>query len=82
MPHYLGPNRELQVVNRKVFENFNCCDDRLAWQAASMEQPNDSFREFEVGEPHSDPDDEHLRQWLLKNGATEADEVVFLAICW
>ncbi len=82
MPHYLGPNRKTTIVNRKVFENFNCCPDHKAWLTASLEQPNDSFREFEVGDSYSDPDDEHLRQWLLANGADESDEVVFLAICW
>lgn len=82
MPHYLGLDRKVTIVNRKVFEDFNCCNDREAWQTACMEQPNDSFREFVVGEVYSDPDDEHLRQWLLANGAETADEVVFLAICW
>lgn len=81
MPHYLG-NTEVTIVNRKVFENFNSCSDRLAWQTACMEQPNDSFREFAVDEFYDDPDEEHLRQWLLANGAELADEVVFLAICW
>lgn len=80
MPHYLD-NTEVTIVNRKVFENFTCCSDRQAWETACLEQPNDSFREFAVGEAYSDPDDEHLRQWLLANGADEYDFVVFLAIC-
>lgn len=82
MPHYLGPNRKVTVVNRKVFEDFNRCPDRIAWEAACMEQSNDSFREFAIDELYSDPDEEHLRQWLLANGAEESDKVVFLAICW
>ena len=82
MPHYIGPNRKVTIVNRKVFENFNRCNDRRAWETATLEQPNDSFREFAVGELYSDPDDEHLRQWLLANGAEESDKVIFLAICW
>lgn len=82
MPHYLGRNRKVTIVNRKVFENFDCCGDYLAWQTACISGPNDSFREFAVGDAYSDPDDEHLRQWLLANGADESDEVVFLAICW
>ena len=81
IPHYLG-NTKVQIVNRKVFENFNRCFDSQAWLAACTEQPNDSFREFAVGKLYSDPDDEYLRQWLLANGAEESDEVVFLAICW
>lgn len=82
MPHYIGPNRKVQVVTRKVFENFNRCNDPRAWNTACLEQPNDSWIEVNVSKAHQDPDEEHLRQWLLKNGATEADEYVFLAICW
>ena len=82
MPHYLGPNRKIQIVTRKVFENFGRCEDRRAWEAACMEQPNDSFREVCVGEKDDDPEEEHLRQWLLKNGAEEKDEYVFVEICW
>lgn len=86
MPHYLGPNRKLEVVTRKVFENFNRCDDTkawdIAWNIACMEQRNDSWVEIAVGEVQDDSDDEYLRQWLLRNGATEEDGHVFLAISW
>jgi hypothetical protein len=82
MPHYLGPNRKVQIVTRKVFEDFNRCGDDRAWMAACMEQPNDSWREFAVGEEYDDPDEEYLRQWLLSNGACEEDAYIFLAICW
>ncbi len=82
MPHYIGPDREVQIVTRKVFENFNRCDDQRAWEAACLEQSNDSWREVCVKKPADDPDEEHLRQWLLNNGATEEDEYVFVEICW
>lgn len=82
MPHYLGPNRKVRMVTRKVFENFNRCGDDRAWMAAITDQNNDSWREFCVSKKHNDPEDEYLRQWLLKNGATEKDEYVFVAICW
>lgn len=72
MPHYIGPNRKIRIVTRKIFEDFNRCDDDRAWQAACTEQPNDSWREICV----------YLRQWLLKNGATEEDGHVILAISW
>lgn len=83
MPHYIGPNRKMSIVTRKVFENFDRCTDSRAWNVACEEQRNDSFREFAVGKPYEgDEDSEYLRQWLLNNGAEEADKVVFLAICW
>lgn len=82
MPHYLGPNRTVSIVTRKVFEDFNRCSDPRAWEAACLEQPNDSWREIAVGKPDSDPDIEYLRQWLLKHGATKADEYVILGISW
>lgn len=82
MPHYLGPNRTINIVARKVFENFNQCNDQRAWEAACMEQRNDSWVEICVNKKHDDPEDEHLRQWLLRNGACEQDEYVILGICW
>ena len=82
MPHYIGPNRKMEIVVRKVFEGFGCSADSRAWEAACMEQPNDSWIEVCVSEPDSDPEQEYLRQWLLKNGATEADKYVFVEICW
>ncbi len=82
MPHYIGPNRKLQISIRKVFENFNRCDDSRAWEAACLDQSNGSWREVCVSKKADDPDDEHLRQWLLKNGVTEKDEYVFVGISW
>ena len=82
MPHYLGPNRKVAIVTRKVFEDFNRCGDQRAWEAACMEQRNDSWREVEVGKTQEDPEEEYLRQWLLKNGAEVADEYVIIGICW
>ena len=57
-------------------------DDIRAWMTACEEQAHDSFRAFEVSEVYDDPDLEYLRQWLLSKGATEADEFVFLSVCW
>ena len=34
------------------------------------------------GKKNNDPDMEHVRQWLLANGAEETDEYVFVSICW
>jgi hypothetical protein len=82
VPHHLGPNREVTIVSRKVFEDFDRCADSRAWEAACLDQPNDSWREVCVSEPSEDSDEEYLRQWLLRNGATEDDQYVFLAICW
>lgn len=82
MPHYLGTNRKIKIVTRKVFENLNRIDDQRAWQAACMEQRNDSWREVCVSKENSDPEQEYLRQWLLKNGAEENDEHVILGISW
>ena len=82
MPHYIGPDRKISIVTRKVFENFNRCRDERAWGAASEDQPNDSWREVCVKKKASDPEQEHLRRWLLKSGAEEADEYVILAISW
>lgn len=82
MPHYIGPNRKVNIVTRKVFENFDLCDDPRAWQAACEEQPNNSWREICVNEKHCDEEQEYLRQWLLKNGATVEDEYVIIEICW
>ena len=74
---------KMKIVERKVFENFYRCDDRRAWETACEEQANDSYRAFDVSEAYEDDSDlEHLRQWLLSNGATEADKTVFLSICW
>jgi|GEM_PF-5944665 len=82
MPHFIGPNRETFIVTRKVFQNLVRSIDQRAWETACLEQPNDSFREFRVDTKYNDPNDEYLRQWLLKNGAEESDEYVFLDICW
>ena len=82
MPHYIGPNRQVQVVTRKVFENFNRCEDYRAFEVACLEQANDSWREIRVNQKHDDPDMEHLRQWLLANGAEESDEYVLIVISW
>ncbi len=41
-----------------------------------------SNREICVNEKYDDPDMEHVRQWLLANGAEETDEYVFVSICW
>jgi len=74
---------KIRIVKRKVFENFYHCDDRRAWETACEEQPNDSLRAFDVDEVYEDePDLEYLRQWLLRNGAVEEDEVVILFISW
>ncbi len=82
MPHYIGLNRKITIVERKVFENFNCCEDTRTWETACLEQSNDSYREVCVNKMSDDPDEEHLRQWLLKNGATIEDEYVILEISW
>lgn len=47
-----------------------------------MGQDNGSFRTLDVDEVYADSDLEYLRQWLLRNGATEMDGCVFLSICW
>lgn len=73
---------KMKIVKRKVFKNFNRCNDRRAWETACKGQRNGYFREFYVNYVYDDPDLEHLRQWLLRNGATEEDEFVFLLICW
>ena len=74
---------EMKIVARKVFVNFcRTCRDQRAWEAACCEQSNDSWPRFAVGVPQEDADQEYLRQWLLQNGAEEADEYVFLSISW
>ena len=71
------------IVTRKVFANFsNDCRDRRALEAGCEEQSNDSYRKVRVDEEHWDADREHLRQWLLANGAEESDKYVFISICW
>ncbi len=67
----------------KTFENFSrICRDNRAWMAACLEQNNDSWILFQVASKLDDPDEEHLRQWLFKNGISEEDECVFLRIDW
>lgn len=82
MPHYLGPNRKVNIVTRKVFEDFGQCGDQRAWEAACEERSNDSWMKVCVCERSSDPELEYLRQWLLRNGATEEDQYVILGISW
>lgn len=84
MPHHLGPHRKVEVIIRKVFEDFGCCDDPRAWKAACEDQRNDSWVEICVEEPYGDgdPEMEYLRQWLLRNGASEQDGYVLLGISW
>ncbi len=74
--------REMKIVTRKVFEDFSKCDDPRAWEAACIERSNDSWRKVCVKNKYSDPEEEYLRQWLLKNGANEKDEYVFIGISW
>lgn len=81
MPHHVG-NTEVKIVTRKVFEDFGSCDDQRAWEVACDEQANDSWVEVCVSKVHDDPDREHLRQWLLQNGACEEDGYVILGISW
>jgi hypothetical protein len=77
MLQYIGSNRKVRIVQRKVFENFYCCPDHRAYEAACEKQPDDSW-EICVYKKYDDPDMEHLRQWLLANGAEESDKYVFV----
>ncbi len=73
----------MKMRKTKVFENFSrMCRDNRAWEAACLEHNNDSWRLFQVANKYDDPDEEHLRQWLFKNGISEEDEAVFLRISW
>lgn len=74
-------NPKIQSI--KTFENFSrLCRDPRAWEAACLGQGNDTWRRFCVGSKYADPDEEYLRQWLLKHGLEEADGAVFLWIAW
>ena len=73
----------VKIDTRKVFSNFSSdCDDPLALEVGCEEQSNDSYRLIHVDEEHWNADMEHLRQWLLANGAEESDKYVFISICW
>lgn len=80
MPSNVEPNYEGKVVPRKVFENFDRCDDPTVYRTVRKGQSGYSWVGWQVAEPHENEDRERVRQWLLKNGAEERDEYVLFWI--
>ena len=73
------PSEGAKYTVRKVFNGLDAPRD--VWETVSLEQNNDSYRDWWIGDGAGDPEKEAVDKWLLESGAKEKDRVLIL-ISW